>query len=46
MLRVVEQVAKATVGSVHYLLGVELALWLLVVADDLVMFVTRGHIRE
>ena len=40
------RVATAAVRGAHYLLGHELAMWLLLVSDDLAMLITHSKIRE
>ena len=40
------RVATAAVRGAHYILGHELASWLLLVADDLAVLMTHGRIRE
>ena len=40
------RVATAAVRGAHYILGSELASWLLLVADDLAMLIPHGKIRE
>ena len=40
------RVATAAVRGAHYVLGHELASWLLLVADDLAVMIQHGKIRE